>query len=131
MGVTLSLFQLRGPAALQETQVYPQHVLNFPNNWHLFEQIEGPHAEGSVPIVVHTRPIPDGMKIKLPFDDGENEDQGWVDESPVIGVGRLTYTMAVDLKRLQLREDSPYIHKAILAFISHLPDVTPIVLYWR
>ena len=131
MGITLSLFQLRGPDELRQTRVTPVHVLKFPSNWGLFEQIEGPHANESTPIIVRTRPIPPGMKVELPFDAGGDEEQQWEDESPVLGVGRLTYTMAGDLKRLQLPEDAPYMHRAILAFIAHLPDVTPIILYWH
>ena len=126
MSLDLSLFPLNHPRQLRETEVLCVGRLNWDQDYRIFGQLIDMAQYGiAEKPTIRTHAFPPQLWIEFFEEEGTKRENTDPYGEP------LTFAYAQDLKKLELPPDASPQSRAIKAFISELPEKTPIVLYWH
>jgi hypothetical protein len=122
MGLNLTLLPLWGPEDLNRTNVLCRNRLSFDTDYEVFLQLNG--FDGKTKPTIKVNPIPAALWIETYEEEGIRKRR-----TDKLGE-EITFVYAEQLKTLNVSNSSP-LNKAIVAFLQHLPNNTPILILWE
>ena len=132
MGLDLILLPLNGRGDLNDSKISSFNRLRFGRDYRIFGQIankDGGDIRPDCDTKKTVRPhlLPPTVKL-VRMDCGED---GIIETRKDGHDVELTYAFVEELKELRLPEGTPLENKAIMAYISALPNDCPVLLYWE